>query len=108
MAQSAWERGMGFPCRPDAEDAGPHDPAPTAERYPPGGSDGIARSARKPCRARPRLAPKPTVSYIRNGYNRHGATMADSTDPQALLPLTPVVLHILLSIADDRTGKHGY
>src|SRR5687768_12120949 len=34
--------------------------------------------------------------------------MADTSDPQALLPLTPVVLHILLSIADERAGKHGY
>ncbi len=34
--------------------------------------------------------------------------MPEPTDPQALLPLTPVVLHILLSIADDRSGKHGY
>ncbi len=34
--------------------------------------------------------------------------MADTSDPQTLLPLTPVVLHILLSIADDRTGRHGY
>lgn len=29
-------------------------------------------------------------------------------DAQALLPLTPVVLHILLSLADERQGKHGY
>ena len=29
-------------------------------------------------------------------------------DPQSLLPLTPAVLHILLSIADERAGKHGY
>jgi DNA-binding PadR family transcriptional regulator len=29
-------------------------------------------------------------------------------DAQELLPLTPVVLHILLSLADERQGKHGY
>jgi DNA-binding PadR family transcriptional regulator len=29
-------------------------------------------------------------------------------DPDALLPLTPVVLHILLALADERQGKHGY
>ena len=29
-------------------------------------------------------------------------------DPQALLPLTPVVLHVLLALADERQGKHGY
>ena len=34
--------------------------------------------------------------------------MVGSNEPEALLPLTPVVLHILLSMADDRTGKHGY
>ena len=30
--------------------------------------------------------------------------------PEALdqLPLTPVVLHILLALADERMGKHGY
>jgi DNA-binding PadR family transcriptional regulator len=33
--------------------------------------------------------------------------MADR-DVEALLPLTPVVLHILLSLADERQGKHGY
>jgi DNA-binding PadR family transcriptional regulator len=30
------------------------------------------------------------------------------TDPEDLLPLTPVVLHILLALADERHGKHGY
>jgi DNA-binding PadR family transcriptional regulator len=30
------------------------------------------------------------------------------TDPDSLLPLTPVVLHILLALADERQGKHGY
>ena len=29
-------------------------------------------------------------------------------DPESLLPLTPVVLHILLALADERQGKHGY
>jgi DNA-binding PadR family transcriptional regulator len=29
-------------------------------------------------------------------------------DPQSQLPLTPVVLHILLALADERQGKHGY
>jgi DNA-binding PadR family transcriptional regulator len=29
-------------------------------------------------------------------------------DPQSLLPLTPVVLHILLALADEQAGKHGY
>jgi DNA-binding PadR family transcriptional regulator len=29
-------------------------------------------------------------------------------DAQALLPLTPVVLHILLALVDERQGKHGY
>lgn len=36
-----------------------------------------------------------------------------TTDPRELLPLTPVVLHILLSLADgspagESPGKHGY
>ena len=31
-----------------------------------------------------------------------------SPDPQSHLPLTPAVLHILLSVGDDRNGKHGY
>lgn len=31
-----------------------------------------------------------------------------SSDPQAHLPLTPAVLHILLAVGDDRNGKHGY
>ncbi len=35
-----------------------------------------------------------------------------SPDPQELLPLTPVVLHILLALAgeerDDSQGRHGY
>lgn len=34
--------------------------------------------------------------------------MAASPDTQTLLPLTPVVLHILLALADERQGKHGY
>lgn len=29
-------------------------------------------------------------------------------DAQELLPLSPVVLHIMLSLADERQGKHGY
>jgi DNA-binding PadR family transcriptional regulator len=29
-------------------------------------------------------------------------------NPAALLPLTPVVLHILLALADERQTKHGY
>src|SRR5918996_4525944 len=29
-------------------------------------------------------------------------------DPQDLLPLTPVVLHVLLALVDERQGKHGY
>ena len=29
-------------------------------------------------------------------------------DPQSQLPLTPVVLHILLAVADEPQGKHGY
>jgi DNA-binding PadR family transcriptional regulator len=29
-------------------------------------------------------------------------------DPKAALPLTPAVLHILLSLAGERNGKHGY
>ncbi len=31
-----------------------------------------------------------------------------ATDPDSLLPLTPVVLHILLALADEPQGKHGY
>lgn len=31
-----------------------------------------------------------------------------SNDPQSHLPLTPAVLHILLSVGDDRAGRHGY
>lgn len=40
--------------------------------------------------------------------------MKRSLDPKDLLPLTPVVLHILLALADgrrdqeDATGRHGY
>ena len=34
--------------------------------------------------------------------------MASTNDPHALLPLTPVVLHILLALADEPQGKHGY
>jgi DNA-binding PadR family transcriptional regulator len=34
--------------------------------------------------------------------------MADPLDPEDLLPLTPVVLHVLLALADERQGKHGY
>lgn len=29
-------------------------------------------------------------------------------DPQSQLPLSPVVLHILLAVADEAQGKHGY
>ena len=29
-------------------------------------------------------------------------------DPAELLPLTPVVLHMLLALAGERQGKHGY
>src|SRR5829696_6102842 len=29
-------------------------------------------------------------------------------DPAKLLPLTPVVLHMLLALAGERQGKHGY
>ncbi len=29
-------------------------------------------------------------------------------DPSQLLPLTPVVLHMLLALAGERQGKHGY
>jgi DNA-binding PadR family transcriptional regulator len=29
-------------------------------------------------------------------------------DPTSHLPLTPVVLHVLLALADERQGKHGY
>jgi DNA-binding PadR family transcriptional regulator len=31
-----------------------------------------------------------------------------TTDPQSQLPLTPVVLHILLALANEPQGKHGY
>ena len=34
--------------------------------------------------------------------------MASSPDPASLLPLTPAVLHVLLALADERQGKHGY
>jgi DNA-binding PadR family transcriptional regulator len=34
--------------------------------------------------------------------------MGTPHDPETLLPLTPVVLHILLALADERQGKHGY
>ena len=34
--------------------------------------------------------------------------MQSSNDANALLPLTPVVLHILLALADERQGRHGY
>lgn len=29
-------------------------------------------------------------------------------DAESLLPLTPVVLHVLLALVDERQGKHGY
>jgi DNA-binding PadR family transcriptional regulator len=31
-----------------------------------------------------------------------------ATTPADHLPLTPAVLHILLSLADERQGRHGY
>ena len=31
-----------------------------------------------------------------------------ANDASDHLPLTPAVLHILLALADDRNGKHGY
>ena len=31
-----------------------------------------------------------------------------ATEPADHLPLTPAVLHILLALADERNGKHGY
>ena len=34
--------------------------------------------------------------------------MPAQPDPGTLLPLTPVVLHILLALVDERQGKHGY
>jgi DNA-binding PadR family transcriptional regulator len=46
--------------------------------------------------------------YIRNGYIRNGDMVTTSGNAQDQLPLTPVVLHILLSLADERQGKHGY
>ncbi len=35
-----------------------------------------------------------------------GETMAEETDPRALLPLTPAVFHILLALAGS--DRHGY
>lgn len=34
--------------------------------------------------------------------------MPTSNDPLDQLPLTPVVLHLLLALADEPQGKHGY
>lgn len=34
--------------------------------------------------------------------------MPSLNDAETELPLTPVVLHILLALADARQGKHGY
>jgi len=48
------------------------------------------------------------ATYIRHGYIRHGANVLASPDAERQLPLTPVVLHILLALADERNGKHGY
>ena len=31
-----------------------------------------------------------------------------ATNPSDLLPLTPAVLHILLALADEKQGRHGY
>src|SRR3954463_224104 len=31
-----------------------------------------------------------------------------ASDPSSQLPLTPVVLHMLLALAGERQGKHGY
>ena len=31
-----------------------------------------------------------------------------ANDPSEHLPLTPAVLHILLALAEERNGKHGY
>jgi len=42
----------------------------------------------------------PAGYYIRDGY------MAKSTEPQAHLPLTPPVFHILIALADR--DRHGY
>jgi DNA-binding PadR family transcriptional regulator len=54
------------------------------------------------------VTPKPTAYYVRNGYIGHGHIMPPTNDPQEQLPLTPVVLHILLALADEPQGKHGY
>jgi DNA-binding PadR family transcriptional regulator len=51
---------------------------------------------------------KREIEYVRNGYIRHGAIMGAPRDPETQLPLTPVVLHILLALADERLGRHGY
>ena len=45
--------------------------------------------------------PTPLAIYIRNGYSRAWAVAT-----QGLIPLTPVVLHILLALADGE--RHGY
>src|SRR5215212_3259742 len=50
----------------------------------------------RPCR------PRPLAVYIRNGYSRRMSL----ADPKDLHPLTPVVLHILLTLADGE--RHGY
>jgi len=54
---------------------------------------------------------KPRRYYIRNGYIRCGYASPEPMRPREprpadYLPLTPVVLHILLSLADGE--QHGY
>ena len=54
---------------------------------------------------------KPRRYYIRNGYIRNGYVSPSPMRPREprpadYLPLTPVVLHILLSLADGE--QHGY
>jgi DNA-binding PadR family transcriptional regulator len=40
--------------------------------------------------------------------SRFRSSAVAQRDANELLPLTPVVLHILLALADERQGKHGY
>src|SRR5207253_10930628 len=62
----------------------------------------IARGAPRPActSTAPCWRRKLRLGYVRNGYIRHGASMPAS-DPDRLLPLTPVVLHIMLALADE-------
>src|SRR5262245_11698989 len=52
----------------------------------------------------PPTHPRPLANYIRDGYSRRMAS--SHVEPAELLPLTPVVLHVLLTLSEGE--RHGY